>query len=275
MSQGRYFKIVTHINTDSDYATGIAKKMRDSLDVFIKGVYGQDAGEHSWQSYSHTMQDGFDEIVVEFSEVVSGAAPEESVQELLEEIDSLKNGSYGLLLADSDYGVTDYKCYGKAEFADVSEAEVSGFVWSTDDYLCLEKAFAPDELAELLGCSAEDACDEAEDRANEIAGKLLPDSVFQAYASDEDLFSDAEVDEEDEYIKLKLMFDLHDHTTEQLLALKTAFSDGVLKGWTLRLSEAEESETYKNIMICPEYNAVIEFETAENSFAACRYMVMH
>ena len=38
--------------------------------------------------------------------------------------------------------------------------------------------------------------------------------------------------------------------------------------------EKKREETYKNVMICPEHNAVIEFETAENSFAACRYMVM-
>lgn len=274
MSQGRYFKFVSHIITDSENAASIAKKIQDGLDTFIKSVYGSNADEASWQSFKYRADNTFYEITAEFNEVVGGSAPEENVQELLSEIDALENGSYGLLLADSDYGVMEYRCYGNAKFVDVPETDVSGFEWSSGDVLCLEKSFTVEELAEILGCSAEDACDEAEDRANEIAEKLLPDSVFQVYESDEDLFSWAEVDEMDGSIRISLMFNHLFQTTDQLLALKATFSDDALKGWTLRLSEAEGSGTYKNIMICPEYNAVIEFETAESSFGACRYMVM-
>ncbi len=270
MSQGKYIKLISHIKIDSENATETAKKITSGLDAFIKSVYGINADNSAWQYYSHNTERGFDKITATFYEVISGV-PEESLHELLSEISTLNNGSFGLLLVDTDYGVKMYQCYGAAKFAEVED--VSGYMWSTDDYLCMETTVSEEQLAEILDCDANDVCDEAEDRANELAEALLPDVFGEIFDPDDELFESAEAEDDGENIRVKLMFSTHDHTTEQILALREAFASGELTDWALHLSESiEEGGIYKNIMICPEQNAVVEFETIAGRFANVKWL---
>ena len=276
MSQGVYMKILSHIVTDNEKALEKAKEIQNGLNHFIKSVYGENADESAWLSYSHQTESDFEEITAVFSEVVGGS-PRTKIDELLSEINTLENGSYGLLLCDTDYGVMDCNCYGSAEFQKIAENETSGYLWSSDDSLCLEKVFAPENLAELLDCDAEDVCDELEDNYEEIAEKLIPQEIVDILPADEDEspFYSCETEEDDDTITVKFLLPGHDYTTEQLQKFRKVFS-GNSSNWILHLSEASlKQEAYENIMICPEHNAIVTFLTADEFFGDLQTSTMH
>ncbi len=272
MSQGKYIKLISHIITNNDDAIKTAETLLSELEGFICSVYGENADESSWKSFSHSAENGFDKITAEFYEVVGGQ-PEKKINDILSVIDTLNNGSYGMMLADSDYGVLEYKCYGNAEFSEITEEKASGFIWSTDDYLCLEKSFDADELAEMLDCDADEVCDEIED-SEETAEELIPEifsGIYQDFSVEQ-----CETDEDDDMIKVRFMFGMHDHSTEQLIAMKNAFEDYDLSSWTLRLSESsEENGKYQNCMICPENNAVVSFVTSCGNISDFSFTAIH
>lgn len=276
MSQGVYMKILSHIVTDNEKAFEKAKEIQNGLNHFIKSVYGENADDSAWLSYSHQTESNFEEITAVFSEVVGGA-PRDEIDELLSEINTLKNGSYGLLLCDTDYGVMDCNCYGNAEFHKISVNETIGYLWSSDDFLCLEKMFSSENLAEFLDCDTEEVCDELEDNYEEIAEKLLPQEIIDILPADKDEspFYSCETEEDDDAITVKFLLAGHDYTTEQLQEFQKVFSKNS-SNWTLYLSEASlEQGTYENIMICPEHNAMVTFLTANEYFGDLQTSAMH
>ena len=259
MSQAIYMKILSHIVTDSEQAACIAKSIAGELNSFIKSVYGENADETSWQTFSHKAEEECENIVATFYEVVS-SQPYEVMDKILSVINTLQNGSFGMLLADSDYGVVEHKCYGNAQFCEISPDKATGWIWSTDDTLCLEKHFSTEKLTELLDCDEDSVYDEVEEQGD----KLIPEIVNEIYPdADDELLEFCEAEEmEDGSTIVRCMLAVHDHDTEQLLAWKDAFENGKLTGWTLRLSESEEeNESFENTMICPDANAVMIMTT--------------
>ncbi|MDD7516825.1 hypothetical protein [Ruminococcus flavefaciens] len=264
MSQGIFIKLIAHIITDNEKAVEASSRLYAELDPFIKSVYGENADESSWKLFSRRAGSDYDEITAVFSDVVSGQ-PEKKVDNILSAINELNNGSYGMLLVDSDYGVMEYKCFGGAEFAEISTDEAAGYVWFTDDYLCLEKSFSAEYLSELLDCETDDVCDEAEDNCEELAEKLLPQIVKTIDPNISFEFCEAE--EESDNISLRFMLGSHDHSTEELLAWGEAFDDGSLDGWILRLSESTNNNgIIENAMISPDNNAVAVISTSNSTF---------
>ena len=260
MSQGEYIKLIAHIITDDEKAVNTSACLSAELDSFIKSVYGENADESSWKLFSRRAGSDYDEITAVFSDVVSGQ-PEKKVDNILSAINELNNGSYSMLLVDSDYGVMEYKCFGGAEFAEISTDEAAGYVWSTDDYLCLEQSFSAEYLSELLDCETDDVCDEAEDNCEELAEKLLPQIVKTIDPNISFEFCEAEEDSDN--ISLRFMLGSHDHSTDELLAWRKAFDDNALNGWILRLSESTNNNgIFESVMISPDNNAVVVFNTS-------------
>lgn len=272
MSQGIYIKLISHIQTDSERANAVSKTISAGLGSFIKSVYGESANETSWQSFSHQTDVKFDKTEATFYDVVSGSVYEK-VDELLSEINTLQNGSYGMLLVDSDYGVMEYKCYGDAAFSGIPADDAAGFVWSTDDTLCLEKCFTPGELAELLDCAEEDTCDAAAEQPE----KIVPEIIHEIYPdADDELFDSCEAEETEDGMIVRCLVAVHDHETEQLLAWKEAFENGNFSGWSMHLSETEEDGgCYNNVMICPDHNAVVSLKTSSGTVSSIQFKSLH
>ncbi len=288
MSQRTYMKIITHIVKDSETSISTANKVYTDLDKFIKHVHGKDdadCGDDLWSSFSRTPEKDYDEITAEFSCEVTGI-PEETIENIISVIDTLDNGSYGMLLADTDYGVSRYKCFGKAEFTEVTADDVKDYIWGTNDYLCIETKMPVEKLAQLLNCGAEEVCEEAEERGDELAEKLLPDffndmyeenkNIYPGFYTDEGAFSNlADANEKDGVATIAIYFRFLNHFTKQLLTLKKVFDDGTLKDWTLRQYDCYEKDgVYTNVMIEHKTNSVVVFTTSAGRVESIKFMTM-
>ncbi len=104
MSQLMYFKMMSHIVTDSEKSSEIAEDIASKLDSFIKSLC-------CCEPYKRTKEDGFDEISAEHLNVYGGGPLSDHVNEIISSINTLDNGSYGYLFGDTEFGVSQYKCY--------------------------------------------------------------------------------------------------------------------------------------------------------------------
>ena len=261
MSFGVYAKIVSHILTDSEKAVEISKKIEEGLDKFIKSVYGD--SNKNWLSYTHNNEDGVDEITAEFYEIISGDL-NLTINRILADIEELDNGSYGMYMADSDFGVMAYVSYGNAEFNEISLSDAKGFNWVTDTDFCMEKVFKESDIADILECDAEDIYDEVDDNPEILIEKLVPQKIKDIISDfDKEPFAGVEADEVVDGLILSFVFNDGKFSTEELEALKDAFSDESLEGWSFCLGVSEGKE---NALICPEKNAVLKFKAYDGNF---------
>lgn len=271
MSQGRYMKIKASIRTDSEQAKSVLKDIQDGLDAFIKGM--------EWDDISVDEKPEVTEIEAVFCLVVSGS-PTEKIDEILSSVNKLDNGSYAVLICDSDYGVNgEYYCYGAAEFIRVNEPDIQAYKWSTDDCLILKISMPADSWCELLSCEKDDVCDYIEDNEVEILNQFFVSELVSTLVSDnvedDDIspFDFDEVNEYDEMLEAVFNFNYHEISGETFLRIKDFFIKNTEKlnslnaNITLYFDSAEnDNGIYKNEMICPDNYSVLTFKSGKNYF---------
>lgn len=273
MLQGKYIKLISHIVKDSEEAEETAKTVYSKLVEFGKSINADDSGNNAWKLFSHPSVSSFDEITAEYFEVTSDM-PEEKTDMILSAINKLENGSYGLLLVDSYYGVVKYKCYGNAVFEELPVDEADEYFWFTDDYICIEKKISIEKLVDLLDCKADRIVFMLENNGKYCAAKIVPDPIFKIFPNE--MFDCCAAKKMRKNVSVKYMLTAHDHPTRRIQSLQRAFRNKDFCEWTLRLSQASENKgVFENVMICPERNAVLIFETKLGAVKDIRCLKMY
>ncbi|WP_248922881.1 hypothetical protein [Olsenella intestinalis] len=173
MSSMQYVSAKAHVVTKAEAGKGLAKKAAEVFSFEGDGI--------DWCETTTEAGDGYVGIAVKYSGVNAG--PISAIEEALEEVATLGDGSYGLMVVESDWGVERFDCYGGV---DLVEAESVGeeTVWSSESPLDLSVTMGSDEWGELLGCDADSLQDEIESQGDELLPRLVPTSFVQACEDD-------------------------------------------------------------------------------------------
>ena len=212
---------------------------------------------------------------------VSGSGLSGDIEKLdaaLRAIGALGNGSYGLMIVESDFGIDAFDCYGAVELAPAGAVDGSR-VWSSEDFLSLRVSMAAAQWAAFLQCDAASIAKEVEGRGDGLLADLLPSAAAEALASLEDVRfeyhdidpynSDGEAYDEAEDVSVE--FDLDGHELNQAAfdavasAVNAANADPAGPGAKvlLRLENAAETDgLFVNKMLDADSLSLLEFETS-------------
>ena len=108
MSSMQYVSAKAHVITKSETGRGLAKKV---VEVFSSEGDGID-----WHEATAEDGEGYTDAIVKYNE--EGIGLMESIDEVLEEVAALGDGSYGLMVVESDWGVEGFDCYGDVELVE-------------------------------------------------------------------------------------------------------------------------------------------------------------
>ncbi len=204
MSSMQYVSAKAHVITKSEAGRELAKKV---VEVFSSEGDGID-----WHETSSEAGEGFTDAIVEYNG--EGIGLMESIDEALEEVAALGDGSYGLMVVESDWGVEGFDCYGDVELVETDSID-GETLWSSESPLILSVSMASDEWQELLGCDDDSLQDEVESQGDDLLPLLVPASFVQACEDDEeacftyfDTESSGDDEEADDSDEVAVIFEL-------------------------------------------------------------------
>ena len=226
MSSMRYITAKAHIVKDSESTRNLVKKV---VEVFSCS----DWDVEEYQSVSVEDGEGFTDVVVIVG--VYDSAPAESIDGVLGEVAALGNGSYGLMIWESDWGIDAFDCYGDVRLVH-SEPVDEGAVWCSEDTLSRRVRVTEQEWTALLGVDpkptkvevegqggdpaylqmlSDDFLATCEDTGGEILARVLPDAFIEACEDDDEaefVYYDADSYEDDGGVEqIDVIFELVGH----------------------------------------------------------------
>lgn len=266
MSTGRYVTAKAHIVADSRTVSEFSSKV-------VHGEPDPYKGEDSRDEVV-IEGEGYVDIIVK----VSGMGLNELIDELdsaLRETSALGEGSYGLLIIESDFGIDGYECYGDVELAEVPGGDR---VWGSEDYLIFEISLTAGEWAKLLGCDIDALVEEFESRGSELLPMFLPEynSAVVEHLNGESFdyndidpfnFDGTPYDPNDE-VSVLFQYSDHDLTHRAFVQLVRVVNDACSEPavanakMLLRFFNADEGELYENKMADIDTFALLEFKTS-------------
>ena len=279
MSSMRYVSAKAHVVTDSKPAVELANRVAE--------VFGGSDWAVDEREFDSVEGEGYEEAEVKASgfdvdEMIS------SVEELLKEVATLSNGSYGLLVVESDFGVDLFDCYGGVEHAEAESVD-EGLFWASEDFLDLSVSMRASEWQEVLDCSLESIAEEIEARGDDLLSELLPDAFVQACEGDGDVFfeysdiepfSESGAYGESDEIAVTFELDGHELTNETLMAMIEALNCGPdelpvpgTKTLLRFLNADEENGVYENRMADTNSYALLVFESSWGEIGNVRVLV--
>lgn len=280
MSSMQYITAKAHIATDSEGALELARRVAETFTNSRWDIDEQDG----------TVEEG--EEFVEAEVKAYGFDIDEPlsvIDESLKEIESLENGSFGLLIVESDFGVDGFDCYGDIELAEVDS--VGGDVtWASEDFLCLHISMEAAGWQEALGCDMDSLADEIESQGDDLLSSLLPDGFLQAYEKDEDaIFQYVEMNpfkfggdtyQESEEVTVVFELDGHELKHETLEGMANALKCGSGESsapnakFLLTFNNASEDDgTYENKMVDADAYAMLVFKSSWNGIIDFKVLV--
>lgn len=173
MSSMQYVSAKAHVVTDSEAGRELAKK--------VVRVFSSEGDGIDWHEATTKDGEGYTDAVVKYSGVDVGLMS--SIDEVLEEVAALGDGSYGLMVVESDWGVEGFDCYGDVELVE-TDSVGEETVWSSESPLDLSVTMGSEEWQELLGCDADSLQDEIEAQGDDLVSRLAPASFVQACDDD-------------------------------------------------------------------------------------------
>ncbi len=204
MSTMQYVSAKAHVITKSEAGRELAKK--------VAGVFSSEVDGIDWHETSFEEGEGYTDAVVKYSGVNVGLTT--SIDEVLEEIAAMGDGSYGLMVVESDWGVEGFNCYGDVELVEADSVDEET-LWSSESPLILSVSMGSGEWQELLGCDADSLQDEIESQGDDLLPNLVPASFIQACEDDEevcftyfDMESSGDNDEADDSDEVTVIFEL-------------------------------------------------------------------
>ena len=277
MSSMQYITALAHIVTDSNSSSDLAEKIIQVFDCEDWDVDDQDVTNEKGEGFAEArvLISGFD-----LDDALS------SFEEVLGEVASLENGSYGWLIVEGDWGIESFDCYGNAELAEAESVDADA-VWSSEDFLDLSVAMKAEVWQELLECDAESLADEIESQSDDLLQMLVPESFVQACEDDGDVFfeyrdlemPDEESEEESDEITVIFEFDGHDirhETFEALVEALNAPQDELpvpeAKILLSMSSGSEEDGAYENKLADTDVPALLVFRSSWNGIGDVRVL---
>ncbi|MBR3317296.1 MAG: hypothetical protein IKG21_05705 [Atopobiaceae bacterium] len=174
MSSMQYVEAKAHIVTDSDVAKHLATKVVENFNSA-----SWDAEEREVSSKDG---EGFSEVEVRVYGF--GVDPDLAI---FKEVSSIGNGSYGLVVWESDFGVEGCNCYGDVELVEIEPVD-GDIVWESEDFLQLSVSMVVGDWMRLLKCDLGSFEDELESLGDDLLERILPEGFLQACEDDGDVF---------------------------------------------------------------------------------------
>ena len=277
MSSMQYISAKAHVVMDSESARNLAKK--------AMAVFSCSNWDVEYQKVSDEAGEGFTDVVV----MVGGydSAPSGAIDVILGEIATLGNGSYGLMICESDWGIDAFDCYGNVKLVEAESVD-GDVTWSSEDFLDLSVSMEAETWRELLECDSADLADEIESQADELLSMLLPESFVQACEDDGEVFfeyrdmemSDEEPEDESDEITVIFEFDGHDIRNETFDALIDALNGSrdefpvpEAKILLKMSSVSEENGAYESKLVDADAPAMLIFKSSLNGIDEVRVLV--
>ena len=278
MSSMRYITALAHIVTDSNGSSDLAEKVSQVFDCQDWDADDQDVTNEECEGF------------VEARVFITGFGLDDALsnfEEVLGEVASLENGSYGWLIVDGDWGIESFDCYGSAELVEAESVDAD-VVWSSEDYLDLSVEIKAEAWQELLECDTESLADEIESQSDDLLPMLVPESFIRACEDDGDVFfeyrdlemPDEESEEESDEITVIFEFDGHDIRHETFEALVEALNgpEDELSAPEAKIllslsSASEEDGAYENKLADADAPAMLIFESSWDGIGEVRILV--
>lgn len=197
MSSMQYVSAKAHVAIRSAAGRSLAKKAIEVFSCESDGI--------EWHETSFEEGEGYTDAVVKYSGVDDELMT--SIDEVLEEVAAMDDGSYGLMVVESDWGVEGFDCYGDVKLVETDSMN-GETLWSSESPLVLTVSMESGEWQELLGCDADSVQDEIESQGDDLLPSLVPASFVQACEDDGEAYftyfdtessgDDEEADDSDE-----------------------------------------------------------------------------
>lgn len=171
----QYVSAKAHIITKSEAGRELAKK--------VVGVFSSEDVDIDWHETSSEAGESYTDAIVKYND--EGVGLMESIDEVLEEVAALGDGSYGLMVVESDWGVEGFDCYGNVELVETDSID-GETLWSSESPLIFSVSMDSDEWQELLGCDADSLQGEIESQGDDLLPLLVPASFVQICEDDEE-----------------------------------------------------------------------------------------
>lgn len=277
MSSMQYITSAMHVITNSEFSAELAGRIAHAFsdDEWDADEWRESVEEDGEFTEVRVYASGFD-----LDDALS------SFEEVLGEVASLENGSYGWLIVEGDWGIESFDCYGNAELAEAESVDAD-VVWSSEDFLDLSVAMKAEVWQELLECDAESLADEIESQSDDLLQMLVPESFVQACEDDGDVFfeyrdlemPDEESEEKSDEITVIFEFDGHDirHETfealvEALNAPRNELPVPEAKILLSMSSASEEDGAYENKLADTDVPALLVFRSSWNGIGNVRVL---
>lgn len=287
MSNMQYISAKAHVVLDSESARNLAKK--------VMAVFGCSNWDVEYQDVSDEDGEGYTDVVVKVGGYDS--APSESIDEVLGEVATLGNGSYGLMIWESDWGIDAFDCYGDVELVDSVSVD-EDTVWSSEDTLTLRIRMTGQEWAALLGVEpkpvkvevegrggdpsylmvpSDDFLAACEDASGEILARALPSAFIEACEDDgeaEFAYYDVDCSEADgEIEQIDVIFELCGHDLRHGTFLKLVAALGEKSSNASTLLCLESSMGAENRMVDSDSFSMLTFVSDWDSISDVRVLV--
>lgn len=269
MSQGRYIKIKLKIFTDSKEASRILTMISESFHQFR---YFDGFCEASWDQFHEEKQSDFTEIEAMVNGIMSGA-PTGWTYDLLKPIDTLENGSFAIMVCDSDFGVNgEYYCFGSAKFKKIEFPSIDSGEWSCEDIFQIAVSMKKKHWAQLLSYEGDNVCEYIEELNEGLLAKVFDSEMVDFLKK----FGDTEIMETWENTSaIDVIIDtlLHEFSIHSLKMFKEKLYENIKKLSRYHakikvyfVNAERENDIYQNEMIDPDNYSVLKFATGENFF---------
>lgn len=287
MSSMQYISAKAHVVMNSESARSLAKK--------VMAVFSCSNWDVEYQEVSDEDGEGFTDVVVKVGGYDS--APFESIDEVLGEVGTLGNGSYGLMIWESDWGIDAFDCYGDVKLVDSKSCDVET-VWSSEDTLTLRIRMTEQEWAALLGVEpkpvkvevegqggdpsylrvlSDDFLAACEDAGGEILAQVLPDAFIEVCEDDgeaEFAYYDADSYEADDGIgQIDVIFELCGHDLRHGTFQRLVAALGEKSSNASTLLCLESSMGAENRMVDSDSFSMLTFVSDWDSISDVRVLV--
>ncbi|MBQ2183320.1 MAG: hypothetical protein II399_01680 [Lachnospiraceae bacterium] len=257
MEMAYYFKVFAHINSSNE---DFALRLKNDIRKFFSSAYEGETGRLEGLREESETKDGFDEFVFEIDGTFSGNVASLINDEMVK-INTLSDGSYGMLMSDSDAGVSYIESYGMAMFSEVSVENCMDYKWTTNDVLAVRGDVDLKTLSLALKCENDinEIIDTLDEKAEDKVDKIIPKPLLKAL-TEEFYWEGSGEGESFSSIGLNYEYSGHEFTTEDLLQIQKAFEKKSMSCWDVFLKHDRENGE-ANLMLSPENNAYVSFDS--------------